>query len=99
MRRMSQTTPPDLLTLYPALAGLPALVARLSPMTVPAGTRLFRENDPCQGFPLVLSRPFDKRTPSHQCGTIRIGRDNSPSRCAIRSAVAAVMASGGWQPQ
>lgn len=55
MRRMSQTTPPDLLTLYPALAGLPALVARLSPMTVPAGTRLFRENDPCQGFPLVLS--------------------------------------------
>lgn len=27
------------------------------------------------GFPLVLSRPFDKRTPSHQCGTIRIGTD------------------------
>jgi CRP/FNR family transcriptional regulator len=55
MRRMSESTPPDLLTLYPALAGLPAVVARLSPMTVPAGTRLFRENDPCQGFPLVLS--------------------------------------------
>ena len=27
------------------------------------------------GFPLVLSRPFDKRTPSHQCGTVRIGTD------------------------
>ncbi|TCU09283.1 choline dehydrogenase-like flavoprotein [Rhizobium sullae] len=27
------------------------------------------------GFPLVLSRPFDKRTPSHQCGTIKIGND------------------------
>ncbi|MCV9961580.1 GMC family oxidoreductase [Pararhizobium sp. BT-229] len=27
------------------------------------------------GFPIVLSRPFDKRTPSHQCGTIRIGSD------------------------
>ncbi|TDW31726.1 FAD-dependent oxidoreductase [Rhizobium gallicum] len=27
------------------------------------------------GFPLVLSRPFDKRTPSHQCGTVRIGND------------------------
>lgn len=27
------------------------------------------------GFPLVLSRPFDKRTPSHQCGTIRMGND------------------------
>ncbi|CCM77202.1 GMC oxidoreductase [Rhizobium mesoamericanum] len=27
------------------------------------------------GFPIVLSKPFDKRTPSHQCGTIRIGND------------------------
>ncbi|MFM2282204.1 MAG: hypothetical protein RLZZ444_4435 [Pseudomonadota bacterium] len=27
------------------------------------------------GFPIVLSRAFDKRTPSHQCGTIRIGDD------------------------
>ncbi|MCM2475492.1 GMC family oxidoreductase [Rhizobium sp. CG5] len=27
------------------------------------------------GFPIVLSRPFDKRTPSHQCGTIRMGND------------------------
>lgn len=27
------------------------------------------------GFPIVLSKPFDKRTPSHQCGTIRIGTD------------------------
>lgn len=55
MRRMSETAPPDLLTLYPALAALPAVVAKLTSMTVPAGTRLFRENDPCQGFPLVLS--------------------------------------------
>jgi CRP/FNR family transcriptional regulator, anaerobic regulatory protein len=55
MRRMPPTTPPDLLTLYPALGSLQSLVDRLSPMTVPAGTRLFRENDPCQGFPLVLA--------------------------------------------
>lgn len=27
------------------------------------------------GFPLVLSRPFDKKTPSHQCGTVRMGND------------------------
>jgi choline dehydrogenase-like flavoprotein len=27
------------------------------------------------GFPLVVSRAFDKRTPSHQCGTVRIGND------------------------
>ncbi|MGF6173406.1 FAD-dependent oxidoreductase [Ensifer sp. 4252] len=27
------------------------------------------------GYPLVLSQAFDKRTPSHQCGTVRIGTD------------------------
>lgn len=27
------------------------------------------------GFPLVLSRSFDRRTPSHQCGTVRMGDD------------------------
>jgi CRP/FNR family transcriptional regulator, anaerobic regulatory protein len=52
---MPETRVPDLLALYPALSALPAVVARLAPMTVPAGTRLFLENDPCQGFPLVLA--------------------------------------------
>ncbi len=27
------------------------------------------------GYPIVLSQPFDKRTPSHQCGTVRMGTD------------------------
>lgn len=27
------------------------------------------------GFPVVLSRAFDRRTPSHQCGTLRMGAD------------------------
>jgi len=27
------------------------------------------------GFPVVLSRAFDRRTPSHQCGTARMGTD------------------------
>jgi choline dehydrogenase-like flavoprotein len=31
------------------------------------------------GFPLVLSRPFDKRTPSHQCGTVKMGDDGATS--------------------
>ncbi len=26
------------------------------------------------GYPIVLSKPFDRRTPSHQCGTARMGR-------------------------
>ena len=31
------------------------------------------------GFPLVLSKPFDRRTPSHQCGTARTGTDPATS--------------------
>lgn len=31
------------------------------------------------GFPVVLTRPFDKRTPSHQCGTVRMGNDPATS--------------------
>lgn len=31
------------------------------------------------GFPIVLSRAFDKRTPSHQCGTARMGNDPATS--------------------
>ncbi|TPW27626.1 GMC family oxidoreductase [Martelella alba] len=27
------------------------------------------------GYPIVLSKPFDRRTPSHQCGTARMGDD------------------------
>jgi choline dehydrogenase-like flavoprotein len=31
------------------------------------------------GYPLVLARPFDRRTPSHQCGTVRLGADPESS--------------------
>ncbi|MCE2750030.1 MAG: GMC family oxidoreductase [Rhodobacter sp.] len=31
------------------------------------------------GYPVVLSRAFDRRTPSHQCGTARMGRDAGSS--------------------
>ncbi len=34
-----------------------------------------RERLKAAGYPIVLSRAFDRRTPSHQCGTIRIGLD------------------------
>jgi choline dehydrogenase-like flavoprotein len=33
------------------------------------------------GFPLVLSKLFDHRSPSHQCGTIRMGSD--PSKAVV----------------
>ncbi|MCP9174593.1 GMC oxidoreductase [Acinetobacter baumannii] len=35
------------------------------------------------GFYLVLNQPFDKRTPSHQCGTIRMG--NNPKDSPLNS--------------
>ena len=31
------------------------------------------------GYPVVLAKPFDRRTPSHQCGTVRMGDDPSTS--------------------
>lgn len=37
--------------------------------------RVMRENLRACGYPIVLNREFDKRTPSHQCGTIRMGND------------------------
>lgn len=48
-----------LTTLYPALNGLPSerLDALLRPaaiMQLPAGTQVFAEHQPCQGFPLLL---------------------------------------------
>ena len=31
------------------------------------------------GYPVVVSQPFDRRTPSHQCGTLRFGDDPKTS--------------------
>ncbi len=31
------------------------------------------------GYPIVIDRPFDRRTPSHQCGTLRMGNDPASS--------------------
>jgi CRP/FNR family transcriptional regulator, anaerobic regulatory protein len=48
----------DPATLYPALAevrpSLATLGAAAGPVQVPAGTVLFDDNTPCQGFPMVL---------------------------------------------
>ena len=38
-------------------------------------TKVMRENFRACGYPIVLDREFDKRTPSHQCGTVRMGND------------------------
>jgi CRP/FNR family transcriptional regulator len=55
----TSATADKLLGLYPALSGLPAerLAAVTQPqavMHVPAGSQVFAEHQPCQGFPLLL---------------------------------------------
>lgn len=50
----------EMIDLYPVLASLPealrtGLPQSVQQMTVPAGTVLFDEHQPCQGFPLVLA--------------------------------------------
>ena len=37
--------------------------------------KAFKERLWAAGYPIVVSKPFDRRTPSHQCGTVRIGND------------------------
>ena len=41
--------------------------------------RRLRERLKAAGYPIALARAFDRRTPSHQCGTVRIGPDPSSS--------------------
>jgi choline dehydrogenase-like flavoprotein len=36
---------------------------------------IMRANLRASGYPIVLTRLIDKRTPSHQCGTVRMGAD------------------------
>jgi choline dehydrogenase-like flavoprotein len=39
----------------------------------------FKERLRAAGYPIVLTKPFDRRTPSHQCGTVRIGANPATS--------------------
>ncbi len=52
---IQETLLAPLLAHYPALAGLPAeTLAALPRVELPAGTCVFTEHQPCQGFPLLL---------------------------------------------
>ena len=66
-------SPSELLALYPALASLPAaqLATAFRPealLSLPAGTQLFAEHQPCQGFPLLLA------------GTIKVVKSSASGR-------------------
>jgi CRP/FNR family transcriptional regulator len=74
MSATATSWPTELVDAYPALATLPdalradAWPRELHAVDVPAGTVLFEERAPCQGFPLVLS------------GEVRVARGSAQGR-------------------
>jgi len=79
-----------LLQHYPMLRELPAaeldsLLAAASVMRIPAGTVVFDENQPCQGFPLLLSGSIRviKAAPSGR--ELQLYRVGSGESCIITS--------------
>ena len=42
---------------------------------------VMKERFRAAGFPIVMTKPFDRRTPSHQCGTVRFG--TNPANAAL----------------
>ncbi len=83
-------TVPDAAALYPALADvvppLSALGAAAQPMSVPAGTVLFNENSPCQGFPLVMEGEIKVSRQSSDGRTLELYRVVPGELCLVSSA-------------
>lgn len=77
-------------TLYPALAqvrpSLGDVHPPIAPMTVPAGTVLFTENDPCQGFPLVLGGEIKVSRSSGDGRSLELYRVVPGELCLVSSA-------------
>ena len=87
------TTPPALLdpaALYPALAqvqpSLADLQPAIAPVSVPAGTVLFHENAPCQGFPLVLAGEIKVSRSSGDGRSLELYRVVPGELCLVSSA-------------
>lgn len=80
----------QLLALYPVLAGLPAerldaLQGSAMSMTVPAGTQLFGEHQPCMGFPLLLEGSVKVVKLSNSGRELMLYRVTPGSSCIISS--------------
>ena len=77
-------------TLYPALAQVQPSLADLhpaiAPISVPAGTVLFSENAPCQGFPLVLDGEIKVSRSSGDGRSLELYRVVPGELCLVSSA-------------
>ena len=81
--------PDQLLALYPALAEVLAaggLPPGLAPTSVPAGTTLFTEHEPCKGFPLVLEGEVRVSRSSGDGRTLELYRIGPGELCLVSSA-------------
>ena len=88
---MHMTTPDALGTaLYPALAQVQPPLASLGPAAQPvqvrAGTVLFHENAPCQGFPLVLEGEIKVSRSSPDGRSLELYRVVAGELCLVSSA-------------
>ncbi len=77
-------------SLYPSLARVLPTLAELgpggTPMQVPAGTVLFSENAPCQGFPLILEGEIKVSRASGDGRTLELYRVVPGELCLVSSA-------------
>ncbi len=78
----------EVLALYPALAVVtPPLAAQALPvLSVPAGTVLFAEHAPCQGFPLVLDGEVQVSRSSGEGRNLELYRVVPGELCLVSSA-------------
>lgn len=82
-------SPDNPAALYPALAHVQPDLAALGsagvPLQVPAGTTLFQENSPCQGFPLVLDGEVKVSRHSGDGRTLELYRVVPGELCLVSS--------------
>ena len=87
---MNSSASPTPTVLYPALANVRPTLAELAPavapLPVPAGTVLFSENAPCQGFPLVLSGEVKVSRSSGDGRSLELYRVVPGELCLVSSA-------------
>jgi CRP/FNR family transcriptional regulator, anaerobic regulatory protein len=76
------------LALYPQLHGLESSLAEVaaSAFTAPAGSVLFSENAPCQGFPLLLDGEVRVSRPSPDGRSLELYRLAPGEMCLVSSA-------------
>jgi CRP/FNR family transcriptional regulator len=83
---------PALRTLYPALADLPAaeyeavLATEVQAVSAPAGTLMFDEGAPCQGFPLVLTGAIRVARGAPNGRSLELYRVTAGELCVVSSA-------------